>query len=303
MDDGHDEQVSEEELGAIRVGAQFPGPVVVDGAHRPDALGVGASRPGVQVGHQTVAQPQIGLHGGAGIATVAPRLLGVEYRIRRVQAVDGGEAAELHPTGRHLVIPDPEHMTTDVVGPPVVADIGGCGRELGLEAQGVPGGDRVPGEADGRAVTRGVGEAGEGHGTAARGGAGGIGPGRVGRAGSTIGIRALAPGVQVVHVIEHPQGIQSRDVGVTALLPVEPPEVDTLVLQGMVGVLQVGGREVLVADVEGDGLARGRVAAQLARHGGVGLLMAPDAGSGMEVESHLHAAIVQGLQEAPGIGE
>ena len=152
-------------------------------------------------------------------------------------------------------------------------------------------------------MTRGVGEAGEGHGTAARGGAGGIGPGRVGRAGSTIGIRALAPGVQVVHVIEHPQGIQSRDVGVTALLPVEPPEVDTLVLQGMVGVLQVGGREVLVADVEGDGLARGRVAAQLARHGGVGLLMAPDAGSGMEVESHLHAAIVQGLQEAPGIGE
>ena len=281
---------------------------MVDGAHRSDALGVGAARPGVQVGNQAVAQPQVGLHGGAGVAAVAPRLLGVEHRVGRVQAVDGGEAAELDPAGRHLIVPDPEHVAADVVGPPVVADIGGCRRELGLEAQGVPGGDRVPGEADGRAVARGVGEAGEGYGTAARGGAGGVGPDGFGRAGaggsgSVIGICALAPGVQVVHMVEHPQGIQPRDVGVAALLPVQPPEVDALLLQGMVGVLQVGGREVLVTDIEGDGLARGRVAAQPAHHGGIGVLVAPDAGSGMEVEGHLHAAVVQGLQEAPGIGE
>ena len=266
---------------------------MVDGAHRSDALGVGAARPGVQVGNQAVAQPQVGLHGGAGVAAVAPRLFGVEHRVRRVQAVDGGEAAELDPAGRHLIVPDPEHVAADVVGPPVVADIGGCRRELGLEAQGVPGGDRVPGEADGRAVTRGVGEAGEGHGTTAI----------VLHAAVRPGAGALAPGVQVVHVVEHPQGVQPRDVGVAPLLPVQPPEVDAVILQGMVSVFQVGGREVLVADVEGDGLARGRVTAQRAHHGCIGLLVASDAGGGMEVEGHLHAAVMQGLQEAPGIGE
>ena len=266
---------------------------MVDGAHRGDALCVGAARPGVQVGHEAVAQPQVGLHGGAGVAAVAPRLLGVEHRARRVEAVDGGEAAELDPAGRHLVVPDPEHVPADVVGPPVVADIGGCRGELGLEAQGVPGGDGVPGEADGRAVAGGVGETGEGDGAAAvalhpaaRPGAG-----------------ALAPGVQVVDVVEHPQRVQARDIGVAALLPVQPPEVDAVVLQRVVGELQVGVGEVLVTDVEGDGLARGRVPAEPAHHGGVGGLVAADAGGGVEVEGHLHAAGVQGVQEAPGVGE
>lgn len=53
-------------------------------------------------------------------------------------------------------------------------------------------------------------------------------------------------------VVEHPQRVQARNVRDATLLPVQPPEVHALVLQGVVGVGEVGGGEVLVPDVEGD---------------------------------------------------
>jgi hypothetical protein len=37
--------------------------------------------------------------------------------------------------------------------------------------------------------------------------------------------------VEEVEVIEHPQRVDTGDLGVGSLLPVEPPEVDTLVLE------------------------------------------------------------------------
>ena len=68
-------------------------------------------------------------------------------------------------------------------------------------------------------------------------------------------------------------------------------------------LLEVGGGEVFVSDGEGDGLARGRVPAEPAHHRSVSALMAPDAGGGVKIERDLHAAVVQGVQEAPGVGE
>ena len=104
-------------------------------------------------------------------------------------------------------------------------------------------------------------------------------------------------------MVEHPQRVQPRDVGDAALLPVQPPEVHALLLQGVVGVVEVGGGEVLVPDVEGDLVAAGGVQAEPAHHGLVGGLVAADARGGVQVEGDLQAAGVQGGQEALRVGE
>ena len=53
-----------------------------------------------------------------------------------------------------------------------------------------------------------------------------------------------------MHVIQPPRWVYSRSLGIGFLLPVEPPEVDTLLLQRMMQQAHVVGRELLFGDVE-----------------------------------------------------
>ena len=104
-------------------------------------------------------------------------------------------------------------------------------------------------------------------------------------------------------VVEHPQRVQARDVRGAPLLPVQPPEVHPLLLQGVVDAGEVGVGEGPVPDIEGDARARVRVQAQPGGHGAVGGLVTADPVGRVEVEGDLQAAPVEGGQEAPGVRE
>lgn len=55
-------------------------------------------------------------------------------------------------------------------------------------------------------------------------------------------------------MVEHPQRVDTRRTGVWTLLPVEPPEIDAFVLEGVVKDFKVGIEELFVGAIKGDWL-------------------------------------------------
>lgn len=55
-------------------------------------------------------------------------------------------------------------------------------------------------------------------------------------------------------MVQHPKWVHSFDLRVWSLLPVQPPEVNTLVFQGVVQLLEVLGKEGLVRAFKWDRL-------------------------------------------------
>ena len=210
----------------------------------------------------------------------APRLLGDEAVGGRVQPQDRREDAELHPARDELVVLEAEEVPADVVAPPAVAGVGRGRRELGLELQRLPADDRVAGEADRVAVAADPGVARERQRPA-----------------------AVARRVQVVEVVEQPQRVQPRQLGDLALLPVQPPEVDAVVLERVVELLEVGLEEVRVGRVEVDGQLGGRIDAHPLGHARVGVLVRAHAVGGVDVERDGEAAAVQLGHERRRVGE
>ena len=227
-----------------------------------------------------MAEAQRVAHRGARLRGVQPRLLDQEPVARRVQPQDRREEAELDPARGQLVVAHAEDVAADVVAPPAVADVRGRRGELRLEVERRPRDVRVAGEADRVAVAARAGVAGEGQ-----------------RA------PALAPGVEVVEVVEHPQRVDALDARVLALLPVEPPEVHALRLERVVHDLEVGVEERRVGDVEGDRLVALGIAPERLGHLRVGVLEAAHPVGGMHVERDAQPAAVELGEEALGVGE
>ena len=197
-----------------------------------------------------------------------------------MQAQDRREHAELDPAGDQLVVLDAEEVPADVVAPPAVAGVGcRCG-ELGLEVQRLPGDDRVAREADGVAVAADAGIARERQGAA-----------------------AVARGVEEVEVVEQPQRVEPRQLGHLALLPVQPPEVDALVLERVVQLLEVGLEERGVGGVEVDGQLRGGIDAHALGDPRVGVLVRAHAVGGVDVERDGEASAMQLGHEGGRVGE
>jgi hypothetical protein len=61
--------------------------------------------------------------------------------------------------------------------------------------------------------------------------------------------------VEEMVVVQHPQRVDTGDLGVRALLPVDPPEIDAFVLKRVGEGVEVRGEEGAVGAVERDGLA------------------------------------------------
>jgi hypothetical protein len=55
-------------------------------------------------------------------------------------------------------------------------------------------------------------------------------------------------------MVQYPQWIHTLHLGVRSLLPVKPPEIDTLVFEGVMKLFQVFAEELLVGTFEGDWL-------------------------------------------------
>ena len=81
-----------------------------------------------------------------------------------MQTVDRGKYAILHPACRHIVITVSTIMTSDIMTPPSVADVGRGGGKFGLEVKRIPGNGGVAREADGIALAAGAAVAGKEHG-------------------------------------------------------------------------------------------------------------------------------------------
>ena len=174
------------------------------------------------------------------------------------------------------------------MAPPAVADVRGGGGEFGLELQGLPVDDRIAGEADRIAVRAGAGVAGEGE-----------------RAWVAFGVFAAvgARRIEVVQMVETPQRVEAGLAGGTALLPVEPPEVNALILHRMVELVEVGFHELRVGEVELHGLLGLRVDTHRLGEFGVAFLERAHAVLRVHVERDLHALLVQPRHEALRIGE
>ena len=147
-----------------------------------------------------------------------------------MQPHDRTEDAELHPARHQFVVTAPEHVAADVMGPPAVADVGGCSGEFGLELEGGPGCDGVAGEADGVAVGAGTAVAGEDE-----------------------GVCVACGVVEEVEVVEDPEWVDAGDFTEGALLPVDPPEVAGFVLDVAVEDFEVGFHESGIGWIEEDG--------------------------------------------------
>ena len=104
-------------------------------------------------------------------------------------------------------------------------------------------------------------------------------------------------------LVEHPQGVKPLHRAGSALLPVYPPEIHTLLLHGVVQALEVRLEEFLAARVKVNGQLFLRVTAQGAAHGGIGLLVGLHAVGGVQVQRHPHAPAVQFRKQGGRIGE
>ena len=117
------------------------------------------------------------------------------------------------------------------------------------------------------------------------------------------GALALALLVGEVNVVEPPRRHDAGLGGALLLLPVEPPEVDALLLKRVVQKVHVVGGVLLVGDVEGNVLPRRGIDAHGPGHGGIGLLPWLHARRRMHIERGLQALLVNLLQEVVGVGK
>ena len=258
----------------VRVTVAFPafGVLVVERLAERKPLGCGAVIAGIEIGNHAVAQAQ----GVGGKLTdsvfVCPWLFGEHGGVGAMHPVDGIEHAELQEAQVKLVIFFPEVMPADIVTPPTVAAVcGGCG-EIGHQAQGCPRNGGVTRETDGVAVRADARIAGHNQ--------------RV----------AVARGmVEVMEMVERPERIQSVLGGGSALLPVDPPEVHAVLLEGMMQDAEVSLQKTLGGHVKGNDRFGLGVCAHRFRHGGVSVLVIADARGGVQVQRDAQAAPMQCL--------
>src|SRR6185437_11025213 len=188
--------------------------------------------------------------------------------------------AELDPAGVELGSDGSGHVSADVVAPVGVADVGRGGGEPWLEGERRPHGDGVSREADLVAVVSESSPAMEEQ-----------------------WALAFALLICEVEVVEPPGIVHAREFGVGLLLPVEPPEVDALLLKRMEDKLEVVGGPLFVGWVEGDVFLCCRIDAHGAGHCGVLLLPWLNAGCGVEIERGLEPLLMQAGEEIFRIGK
>ena len=269
-----------------------------------------------------MAQSQRTHHGIAHFRGEVPRLLAHELRIAGMQAIDRAERAKLVPTGFQMLVTIATHMTANIVTPPSVADIRRGSSEIRLELQGFPRNNGVSREADRIAVRTRASIPREGERPTvvafrATHVAFGlldmhfmlIASARLGALFAfavliyiAFGRSLVAPGIQVVQVVEHPQRVKSGLASHAALLPVEPPEVNAFGFHTMMHV-EVGAYEIRIREVEFHCLFGCGINADALGHRLIVVFERAHAVSRMHVQRGFQAALVQVAQERLMIGK
>ena len=87
-----------------------------------------------------------------------------------------------------------------------------------------------------------------------------------------------------MQMIEPEEGVQTGSSRLSALLPVHPPEIDTLVFQGVMKNLEVGLSESRMSNIKSDRFAFCRVLPKFCCHGLISFFMGMNTLGRMEVE-------------------
>ena len=196
---------------------------------------------------------------------------------------DRREHTVLHPAQVDLrIVAARLLVSAQVVSPVAEAHVRGCGSEIGLPGQGAIGGERVAGEADGVAVT----------------------------AQSAPAVEYQRAMVGTVHshvVIEHmvaPEGL-AESLHIFAgevLLPVQPPEVHTLLFTGTDDAVEHIVVELGVAEVPGHHLrvlGHAHVVTQLSEE----VLIVVHTVCRMEVQRYFQTVLMHPVDESNGVGD
>ncbi len=234
---------------------------------------------GVEIRHHLSAKPEGPAHGGLRPIGIGPGPAIQAGIAGRVGAKRGGKRPELARPGVRFLIAS-AHVTADIVRPEKGADIPARAGEGNLEGQHLPTRIGVTGKLDRVAVIAPSGPAGKGL----------TPPTILGAAGVVVEIEDLEIG----------DLRQAEGVGI--LLPIEPPEIDALLLARQVRVavelIQIG----FVPGIEGNRLAGGGILLHRLHKIGIHLFMRLQARCGMIVESDVESLLVKPFEQRRRIG-
>jgi len=165
------------------------------------------------------------------------------------------------------------------MAPPTVSHVccGGC--HLWLKCQAIPGDDGVPGKADRVTMPAQARPAGENEGA----------------------LFVCAAKVKVMQVIKPEKWIQAGSAGLSSLLPVYPPKIDTQCFLRMMEIRKIGFCEVRIGNIKCNGITFRGVLTQLFCHRGIGILVRVDTFSGVEVQSSLQPTLVKLTNKQSGV--
>ncbi len=99
--------------------------------------------------------------------------------------------------------------------------------------------------------------------------------------------------IQKMIVIQHPQGIHSLQPGYAALLPVDPPEINSLLLKGMMQILKISLHKLLVRHVKDNGQTAPRIHPERLSHLFIGILIIADTICRMHIQSHMQPLVMK----------
>ncbi len=267
--DGGNHQAFPEEVLVFRpVGLPLFRILIVQGLYEGFVLLKGPVVHGVQIGDHPVAETEKLPHHLMNLHGETPGLFPSEVPFGAVETVDGREHPELYPAQNQHIVPGSAHVSADVMAPPAVADVGGGAGKVRLKVQGRPGSHRISGKTDGIAVRAVAGIPGKGHGTL-----------------------SVPAAVQEVDVIEHPQRIQSGDLGSLSLLPVDPPEVHSLFLHGVKDAGEVGFYKLRIRHVKFDGFLCFLVHPHHLGDLGIDLLIGSDSQGRVKIQGGVHSLL------------
>ena len=204
-----------------------------------------------------------------GVGPDTPLCVGI---LRRVSSQDRTETSPLDPAQIEFRFDGAGHVAADVVAPIRVAHVGSRGREIRLECERIPHRNSVAGKSDLVAV--------------------------ISQAAPAVEEQrafALALLVGEEDIVDPPCGVQSSDAGGVLLLPVEPEEIDSLLLQRVNYVVQVIGREFLFRDVVGNVLLGRRIDPHGASQLRIVVLPRLHAGGRVDIQCGLEALLVYAL--------
>ena len=147
---------------------------------------------------------------------VFPRFFSIKRVICAVQTIHWWKDSKLYPPCSELVVSVSKHMSTDIMTPPSKTDVAGICCEIWLEFQTLPGNERITGKTNRVSVASWTCISWESQRTL-----------------------SFPLAVQIVIVVQHPERIQSRNLGYSSLLPVKPPEVYSLFFHRMMQFLKI----------------------------------------------------------------